>query len=522
MEKLLTLILAAVLAASCVANGLLSDGADALDGDPWVEHGMIVLGDRLEDPYTVENMTQALSVLYPTKADRIILQTTDYYVRFLPANAEQLKILEELGVEMLDHPVDYEIVREGDWYHDPEVPEGEITWQYAVVKTDFVFPRGIRYEILDRCHIPETGASTKADGIDWEAVEREAYRLTGNEALLEGATKGEESGTPAGRITIQDPARSEPEGVRGVRVGCNRFVKFAHAYTDEDGYYRMDKKFSSAPRFRLVFKNSAGFAIGFNLVLCPASFATLGRGTVQGMDLEVTPDSDERLYARCVVNNAGYDYYKRCAALSPALKTPPKNLRIWLFQRLSRSSTIMMQQGVMVDNSKLGEYLGEFSVLLKMFLPDITLGLGDSDDYAGIYANAMHELAHASHFMLCGRNFWESYVRFILTSFVSSGFVTYGVGTEEDHGYCEVGDMWAYFLESVLYRERYGGDRSFGLSYWFHPQIFLQLSDRGLPAEKIFQVLSEDVTDRAVLQKKLTSYYPECKSAISQAFARYN
>ena len=54
----------------------------------------------------------------------------------------------------------------------------------------------------------------------------------------------------------------EPEGVRGVRVKCNCFVKSSVAYTDEDGCYRMSGSFSSKPRYRLVFKNSSGFAIG--------------------------------------------------------------------------------------------------------------------------------------------------------------------------------------------------------------------------------------------------------------------
>ena len=53
-------------------------------------HDMIVLGDHLENPYTTVNMRRALKSLYPTKADRVDLKTTDLYVRFLPADdAEQ-------------------------------------------------------------------------------------------------------------------------------------------------------------------------------------------------------------------------------------------------------------------------------------------------------------------------------------------------------------------------------------------------------------------------------------------------
>lgn len=521
MKRIFAFLLTAALAASCVGRGLSPGAGPAPDERLSAEPGMIVLGERLEDPYTVENMNKALAALYPTKADRVVLPATHLYVRFLPADEQDMATLESLGVDLVDHPVDYEILREGDWYHDPAIEPGRITWQYAVVGTDFRFPAGIRHEVIDRCHIPTAGASTKADdGIDWEALEREAFRLTGNDRQ----TKGEDAGgTPEGRITIVDPdLGGQPEGVRGVRVACNSFVKFARAYTDADGYYRMETSFASQPRYRLVFKNATGFAIGFNLILTPASYAGLGKGAATGMDLEVTPDSDKRLYPRCVVNNAGYDYWHGCEQVSPSIKTPPSNLRVWLFQGMDSGCAVMMHQGVMVDRSKLGEWMGEFSVLLKVFLPDVTVGLKGRESYADIYSAAVHEFAHASHFMLAGRDYWESYVRFILTSFVSSGFVAYGVGTEEDHGYCEVGEMWAYYRQSVLYRERYGGEAAFGVGYWFHPQIFLQLEDRGLGAPRIFQVLSADVTDRAVLQKKLTSFYPEYKSAISQAFMRYN
>lgn len=527
MKRLIDLSVTALLAVCCSGLGLDPAGMNS-GPDDGSGHGMIVLGAQLEDPYSVENMTKALSALYPTKADRVVVPTTHYYVRFLPASGEQYASLERQGVVMLDHPMDYEIVREGDWYHDPDIPEGQITWQYATVPKDFVFPRGIRYELLEACHIPDETPGTKADGIDWAEVEREAFRQTGNAALLDSVPltrAGESSAKPSGRITIVDPELGgDPEGVRGVRVACNSFVKTAHAFTDAEGNYQMSTSFSSQPRYRLVFKNSCGFAIGLNLLLVPASVSSLGKGEVTGLDAEVTPESDRRLFSRCVVNNAGYDYYKYCAAESPAIKTPPANLRLWLFQGLGGSCSVMMQQGVLVDRGKLGEWLGDYAVLLKLFLPDLAMGLKGHESYSSIYADAVHEFAHASHFMLSGGEYWDRFVRFIMTSYVSSGFVTYGVGTEEDHGYCEVGEMWAYFLQAVLYRERYGDGElpPFGLNHWFHPQIFLQLEERGLSGSRIFQVLGSDVTDREVLQKKLISYYPEYKSAINQAFARYN
>jgi hypothetical protein len=201
-------------------------------------------------------------------------------VRFLPADDVEYDALVAAGVHLVDHPLDYEILVEGDWYHDPLVPEGDVTWQYAVVEPDFEFP-DIRYEIIDECYIAEHDTGTRAgDGIDWAAVEREAYVLTGNaDRLSEISTKAATKVTPSGRITIVDEHANGGKafGVAGVMVSCNSFVKFDHAYTDRDGYYKMNKTFSSELRYRMIFKNQKGFSIGFNLVLLPASVSTLGK-----------------------------------------------------------------------------------------------------------------------------------------------------------------------------------------------------------------------------------------------------
>ena len=223
-------------------------------------HDMIVLGDRLENPYTKENMQRAIKSLYPTKADRVDLKTTDLYVRFLPADDAEYDLLTSLGLELVDHPMDYDIAVEGDWYHDPEIPEGNVTWQYAVVSHDFMFPP-VRYEIIDECYISENDPATRTDtSIDWAAVERESYYLTGNKDRIsdEAVTKASGKVKPSGRITIVDKHANggKPFGVAGVRVVCNSFVKFDYAATDRDGYYSMNKEFSSKLRYRLVFKNS--------------------------------------------------------------------------------------------------------------------------------------------------------------------------------------------------------------------------------------------------------------------------
>ena len=494
-----------------------------------VSHEMIELGEKLEDPYTVENMREAVASLYPTRAREIEITPTDLYVRFLPRTGDEFALLLSRGLKLIDHPVDYRIVREGDYYHDPEVSSEAITWQYAVVPKDFNFPSGIRYELLDECFISENDPATRSDGIDWAAVEEEAFRLTGNEDLYEpGDTRGdEEAGFPTGRITVEDPNAfgGKPYGLAGVMVSCNSFVKFATTYTDRDGYYQMPKQFTSTPRYRIVFKNSAGFSIGMNLILVPASVSTLGTGPATGLDVHIDAESDGKLFRRAVVNNAAYDYLARCEASDLDLKAPPQDLRIWIFKDLMCSSSVMLHHGALLeDNELVHRYLSGYSSLLKTFLPDLTIGAGGGEaDFADLYCSVMHEMAHASHYAQVGNAWWTQFITYIIRSYVTEGREAYGSGNGKDAGYCEVGEMWAYFMESVLFQDRYGGDLpTFGTSFWFYPQIFRYLYERGLTCSKLFRALKGEVSSRDDLQDALVAQYPDWESTITQVFNRYS
>ena len=523
MRGKITLLLMPLALWACSRIGTGSDDGPDTHYGRNLPHEKIVLGSRLENPYKTENIAKAFSALYPTKADRVQVETTDLYVRFLPKNEDQLSLLEDMEVILTDHPLDYEILTEGDWYHDPEVPDDMMTWQYAVVPEDFTFP-DIEYEIIDECHLSENGSGTRSDdGVDWEAVERQAFIMTGNSDFLIPETKAEKF-NPSGRITIvdDDADNGSPVGVKGVRVSCNTFVKFAHAYTDEEGYYHMDRKFSSELRYRLVFDNVKDFSIGFNLILEPASASTLGKSSPKGVDMVVTRDSESKLFKRCAVNNAAYDYYERCSPEDLNLPLPPKDLRIWLFHKMQASSALMMHHGAVLDMSAVSGFLGDFAPLVKVFMPDLTIGVARKDDYSSIYAEVCHELAHASHFTKVGTGYWNTNIIYILKSFVSSGVMDYGDGTGKEAGYCEVSEMWAYFMSSKMWQDRYGGDYpAFGTSFWFYPQILRYIEQKCMECWEILSVMDETVTSRDALQRALMSFSPEDSDYIELIFNRY-
>lgn len=519
MDRLFGFIVLAVTLVSCSKGGFGPSSGFPDDGQP--AHGMIVLGKKLENPYKTENISAAIASVYPAR-DRVEVKPTHLYVRFLPVDQSDFDLISDL--DLSDYPLDYEIIKDGDYYHDPQIDDDKVTWQYAVVPHDYVFP-DIYYEVIDECFITENDAPERsADGIDWEAVEREAYRLTGNADMLEAAGARGNKVHPSGRITIVDDKVNggKPFGLAGVRVRCNTFVKYSHAYTDRDGYYTIPKKYSAKVRYRLIYKNEKGFAIGFNKLLVPASTSALGKASPSGLDYTVTKNSGRTMFSRSVVNNAAYDYISRCSADDMGITPPPSDLRIWLFHSLDASSAVMIHHGAFVEGKDIKKFLGVFSSVIAFFSPDITLGTKNLSDYSSIYSAVCHELAHASHFAQVGKGYWDKYIMYIMKSYVASGGMTYGTGSEPDAGYCAVGEMWAYYMESIMYKERYGGNvPSFGSSNWFSPQVFRVLDERGVTRSEILGAMQADVTDVDLLKSRLVSMYPDRGMVINQAFNRY-
>lgn len=109
----------------------------------------MVLGDVKPNPFARSVMTEAYNNIYEPNIAQVPF--THLYVRFLPADAQQYSQLGDVaGLELFDFPLHREIIEQGDYYHDPTIPDDQFTWQYAVVKPDFVFPAGIQYEILEQ------------------------------------------------------------------------------------------------------------------------------------------------------------------------------------------------------------------------------------------------------------------------------------------------------------------------------------------------------------------------------------
>lgn len=261
----------------------------------------MVLGEKLNNPFTVENMMAALDTLKahadqldgcmkaPASVDEIEITTTDLYVRFLPNDSAQYRLLiNDSTLTLFDFPLDYEIIQYGDYYIDPTT-DGNYTWLYTRVPEDYQAPQGIEYEILSELFLYENSPYYSEEIIDNEeaskvkskydsdmidalkTIKAISFFNTGNEYGEENSTDApsgmkiirkavqkrflwktwtEYEYYPSGTINVESYHSINKEGIttvnsttltavplQGVKVHFWNWFKWNSAYTNESGYY---------------------------------------------------------------------------------------------------------------------------------------------------------------------------------------------------------------------------------------------------------------------------------------------
>ena len=131
-------------------------------------------------------------------------------------------------------------------------------------------------------------------------------------------------------------------------------------------------------------------------------------------------------------------------------------------------------------------------------------------------------MSHASHYAKVGNDYWNPYIDYVIRTFITEGQQAYGTGNGKGAGYCEVGEMWAYFMQSTLMKDRYSGSlMHFGNMYWFKPDILLYLYERGMSRAEIYHALSGDVTSLDDLKDQLIALFPAREKLIVETFRGY-
>jgi hypothetical protein len=68
------------------------------------------------------------------------------YIKFKPKTEEELDLLKRDSTLVLyDIPLDFEVEENGNFYHDPEVPIDQPTYQYTFISVNKQLPSGVAY-----------------------------------------------------------------------------------------------------------------------------------------------------------------------------------------------------------------------------------------------------------------------------------------------------------------------------------------------------------------------------------------
>lgn len=392
-------------------------------GDP------IILGRRLDNPYSLNNMRTAFLNIQPEMSDAGIeeedIVTTHYYVRFRPDNEEELQDIKALysDFELYEYPLDYEMSGRVS-YHDPEVPDSLPTYQYASIDSvswnTIPLPQNIDYEIIERLFIPDedldveegmqmcaTRSSSYIDAL--ESLVNESMRLTGNleeeEIPENGMMSSNSTWYPSGRITAYDDIVDGQIPLEGVKVRARRWFTTHTAVTDANGEFLMNKG----------FKRKANYSIVWEGDMWDIRDGYIGQAYYNGPKKEGAWNLE-------IAN----DNYKsvRYAAIHRAVYRMKKGETYGISRIASDENTIISYMHY-YDEDAYGDYNREqgFGIL-----QDIRIFGKDSDtNFRKIHeviATTFHELGHASHFTNGESNYrnsdknlresWASFVGFYL------------------------------------------------------------------------------------------------------------
>uniref|UniRef100_A0AAU6WNH2 Uncharacterized protein n=1 Tax=Chryseobacterium endophyticum TaxID=1854762 RepID=A0AAU6WNH2_9FLAO len=177
------------------------------------------------------------------------VEASHYYIKITPGSESELEVLNNLDDEssietpvLQDHPLDYEVIEEGDYYVNPQNEEDLYHPVYTTIPVDYKLPDGIKYEILDALYEPsEEEYNVETVSLyfaDWkDDLEADGISI-GNEdelkkyLLLTNAQKSSNKFYPAGSITIKNTGTGNIEGLMKAEISYGRIFWWHYTYTD--------------------------------------------------------------------------------------------------------------------------------------------------------------------------------------------------------------------------------------------------------------------------------------------------
>ena len=171
--NVLLILLVTIILTSCFnstsGNNITNTQNNVISQSLQNSNGQIILGKKLDDPYTVEAMQEALDSLvanrniynqqqglFKTVSQVPTIKANYLYIRFLPKGKQQADYIQRRDKDLVLHLqlLDYEILQGGDFYIDPTLPDS-IVALYTVVPIDYQFTDTVQHEVLKEVFLIE-------------------------------------------------------------------------------------------------------------------------------------------------------------------------------------------------------------------------------------------------------------------------------------------------------------------------------------------------------------------------------
>ena len=472
----------------------------------------MILGEKLENPFSVKNMQKALNSLIEEtdelenagvskrNAEILEISPTDWYICFKVDSTQFHTLISDTTLALSQVPLDREIIQHGDYLE--EFQKSEIKTLYTTVKPGYTNPNGIDFEILEELFIPENSELYSEDsevekrslssdyfGDDFVSLLlKKSFTITGNERFLASTSQVEKrqliqgkktSYYPEGKISFQTTKGYEP--VKGVKIVMWRWFTRINAVTDKNGYFISTTKLNKILIGNNVqyYMNMTGqnenqkWHLDANLfgVLCFwVNEYNLGSGSPDYVEFKI--DASHKAWRQCLANNAIYDYvtYVR----SEGLTLPPNNLRIAvgdngvacsapLFNKYFNAEfEVLLNLAETIINYHISPkvlYLSELIPPLTLLNPDIMVNCtNDYKMYYSVYSSIWHELSHGAHLQAMINNkgkdfatkYWTTVVHQEAFNSLKDMKNTYGQKGDDNWEYIALAEGWACYRQKLM------------------------------------------------------------------------
>ncbi|WP_300868666.1 carboxypeptidase-like regulatory domain-containing protein [uncultured Alistipes sp.] len=240
------------------------------------EPGTLALGKQLENPFSLENMQEAMTALRSRSLPNAgtgqmtgtileeykrlrtkIHMPTHLYVRFDPRTAGGLeRLLADTTLTLFPFPLDQEILGEGAMPRRPaklDIETGKVSFAgpveplYAVVPVYQELPEEVESRVLDKFFLPRRIDDRMTDATGIEPLSDEFAQILTDQArmLVDDFYEDYEyrfCWYPSGKIEVYDTKMKRYVGVPGVKVFVRNEGAVHSTYTNEDGEFQIPWK----------------------------------------------------------------------------------------------------------------------------------------------------------------------------------------------------------------------------------------------------------------------------------------